>query len=84
MIKDNEMRIQSFITASPETYYQEACVRKNLCQPDQHVVVDFHEWLNWYNAADTHNPQLPIPVFVGDSLAIVMKVAQELNAGIKI
>ena len=79
-----EMTIQTFITVGPETYYQEACVRKGLCQPTQFLVADFDKWLKWYNAADTHNPDFPPPVFVGDSLQIVQNVADELNAAISV
>jgi len=78
------MAIQTFITSSPGTYYQEACVRKNLCKPEQHVVVDFTKWLEWYNAGDTHNPKLPLPAFVGDSWEIAYKVSNELSVGVKI
>ena len=74
------MAIQTFITSSPGTYYQEACVRKNLCKPEQHVVVDFTKWLEWYNAGDSHSPKLHPPVFVGDSYEIADKVCDELNA----
>jgi hypothetical protein len=82
--REDKMTIQTFITASPGTYYQEACVRKNFCKPEQHVVVDFAKWLDWYNAADTHSPKLHPPAFVGDSWEIANKVCDELNAGIKV
>lgn len=78
-----EITNHTFITVGPETYYQEACVRKRLCQPTQFLVVDFDKWLKWYDTGDSHHPDLPTPVFVGDSLAIVSKVADELNVGIK-
>jgi hypothetical protein len=74
------MSIQTFITASPGSYYQEACVRKNWCTAEQYVVVDFAKWLDWYNAGDTHNPKLPPAAFVGDSHEIANRVCDELNA----
>lgn len=86
MTKQNEYpeSFHHFITIGPETYYQEACVRKRLCERTQFLVVAFDKWLKWYDSGLANNPDLPKPVFVGDSLEIVMKVADELNAGIQV
>ena len=75
--------MKSFVTSSPGSYYQEACVRKGWCKAEQHVVVDFTKWLGWYNAADTHNPILPPPAFAGDTWEIADNLCSELNAGVK-
>jgi hypothetical protein len=68
---------KSFITINPESYYHEACMKKGFCTATQYLVVDFDKWLNWYSQ-EMLNTAPPPPLFVGDTYAIALSVADEL------
>lgn len=77
---NTKTRLVTWITANPGSYYHDACMSKGYCTSTQYLVTDFDKWLQWYDyeCADK-NTELPLPAFVGDTYAIALSVANELN-----
>jgi len=76
----------TWLTIQPSSYYHEACLSKGYCAPEQYLVINWAKWIKWYQdsmAVGTSFVSVPPPAFVGDTYAIALAVAAELNKPVK-
>jgi hypothetical protein len=72
----------SWLTINPTSFYHDACVRKEYCTAEQYLVINWSKWIKWYQDSMAHGTSfitVPVPAFVGDTYAIALAVAAELN-----
>jgi len=72
----------SWLTINPTSFYHDACVRKGYCTAEQYLVINWTKWIKWYQDSMAHGTSfisVPVPAFVGDTYAIALAVAAELN-----
>lgn len=71
----------TWVTVSPGGHYADACKTFGLCKVNQHLVVGFAAWNDWYNrqrfSRFTIKP--PTPAFCGDNYQVAKDVADALN-----
>ena len=74
--------VDSWLTINPTSFYHDACVRKGYCTAEQYLVINWTKWIKWYQDSMAHGTSfisVPVPAFVGDTYAIALAVAAELN-----
>lgn len=72
----------SWLTINPTSFYHDACVSKGYCTAEQYLVINWSKWIKWYQQSmqiGTSFVSVPPPAFVGDTYAIALAVAAELN-----
>jgi len=72
----------SWITIQPQSHYHDAAVSARYCTREQYLVISWSKWIKWYSEArwnGAFNTQTPPPAFVGDTYAVALAVAAELN-----
>ena len=72
----------TWLTINPTSYYHEACLSKGYCTAEQYLVINWNKWIKWYQdsmAVGVNFISVPPPAFVGDTYAIALAVAAELN-----
>lgn len=72
----------TWLTINPTSFYHDACVSKGYCTAEQYLVINWTKWIKWYSDSMAHGTSfisVPLPPFVGDTYAIALRVAAELN-----
>ena len=72
----------TWLAIQPSSFYHEACVSKGYCTVDKYLVINYSKWIKWYQDSMAHGTSfisVPQPAFVGDTYAIALAVAAELN-----
>jgi hypothetical protein len=73
----------TWITINPTSFYHDACLSKGYCTAEQYLVINYSKWIKWYQISNNQNLRVlltvPQPAFVGDTYAIALAVADELN-----
>jgi hypothetical protein len=74
--------VDTWLTINPTSFYHDACVSKGYCTAEQYLVINWSKWIKWYQDSMAHGTSfisVPFPAFVGDTYAIALAVAAELN-----
>ena len=74
--------VDTWLTINPTSFYHDACVSKGYCKEEQYVVINYSKWIKWYQISTNQGTSfatVPVPAFVGDTYAIALAVAAELN-----
>jgi hypothetical protein len=74
--------VDTWLTINPTSFYHDACVSKGYCTAEQYLVINWSKWIKWYSDSMAHGTSfitVPFPAFVGDTYAIALSVAAELN-----
>jgi len=80
--------IDSFVVLSPGGHYHDWAKLSGLIKSNQYAVIKFSQFNKWYNEARFSNSNkkiamiVPPPSFVGDTYAIALDIANELNKAI--
>lgn len=72
----------TWIAIMPSSFYHEACVSKGYCTAEQYLVINYSKWIKWYQISTNQGTSfatVPFPAFVGDTYAVALAVAAELN-----
>lgn len=79
----------SYVVLSPGGHYHDWATKSTLIKSHQYAVMRFSAYTAWYNKARWTNSNkeimlaLPAPAFVGDTYAIALSVADDLNQQLK-
>lgn len=74
--------VDTWLTINPTSFYHDACLSKGYCTAEQYLVINWNKWIRWYQDSMAHGTSfisVPPPAFVGDTYAIALAVAAELN-----